>query len=253
MNLIDLNGRVGLITGGASGMGFATARRFLESGASVEIWGRDESRLEAASRALAQYGRITPRQVDITDCDGVNAAAEQSRAAHGHVDILVNCAGATPGLGAVTSLTPAIWRENLAINLDSVFYCCSAFLPAMLDRGWGRIINISSMAGKEGNPFQAAYSAAKAGVLAFTKSLAKETATSGVTVNAVAPGLFATPMLDTAEAENPEAVRLALEKIPMKRVGQPEEAAALLTWIASDQCSFTTGFTFDLSGGRATY
>jgi 3-oxoacyl-[acyl-carrier protein] reductase len=145
------------------------------------------------------------------------------------------------------------WRENFAVNLDGIFFTCRAFVPGMVSRGWGRVINIGSQAGKEGNPYQIAYSTAKAGVVGFTKSLAKELATTGVLVNGVSPTLFETPLLAWARRENPQAMQAALEKIPMRRIGQPQEAAAMITWIASDQCTFTTGFTFDCTGGRSTY
>lgn len=249
MNRIDLAGRNAVVTGGASGIGFAIARRLLESGARVEIWGRDVDKLASAVARLASLGTVTHRRVDVTDFANVRNA----RDALGPVDILVNCAGASPALGLMADMTYEDWHHLVSANLHSVFYCCKAFLPSMIEAGWGRIINVSSMAGKEGNPFQSAYSAAKGGVLAFTKSVAKEVATTGVTVNAIAPALFDTPLVEVAKSEHPEAIGLAFEKIPMKRLGMPAEAAALVAWIASDECSFTTGFTFDLSGGRATY
>ncbi|MES2482284.1 MAG: SDR family NAD(P)-dependent oxidoreductase [Pseudomonadota bacterium] len=253
MNTIDLSGRTAIITGGGSGIGLATARQMLLSGARIELWGRDADRLVAAAKELGAPERVSTQSVNVGDPAAVQAAAADSLRRLGAVDILVNNAGVTPGMLPMAEVTLEDWRENMAVNLDGVFFTCRAFVPGMVSRGWGRVINLSSMAGKEGNPFQSAYSAAKAGVIGFTKSLAKEVGTSGVTVNAVAPTLFETPLLAWARRENPQAMQIALEKIPMRRIGKPEEAAALITWIASDQCAFTTGFTFDLSGGRATY
>lgn len=253
MNTIDLTGRTAVITGGGSGIGLATAAQMLRSGARVELWGRDLDRLNSAASELNAPGRVSVASVDVGNAVAVQQAAEDAMHRLGAVDILVNNAGITPGICPMAEVSLEAWRENMAVNLDAVFFTCRAFVPAMVSRRWGRVINVSSMAAKEGNPFQTAYSAAKAGVIAFTKSLAKEIGTTDVTVNAVAPTLFQTPLLDWARRENPRAMQVALEKIPMQRIGRPEEAAALITWVASDQCSFTTGFTFDLSGGRATY
>ncbi len=253
MNKIDLAGRSAVITGGGSGIGLASARRFLASGAEVELWGRDGAKLEEAARGLADVGRVTWRAVDVSDHDRVAEAAAAAQAALGHVDILFNNAGVSLEVCPMIEMSLDAWHQNIAINLHGVFYACRAFAPAMIARGWGRIINVSSMAGKDGNAQQSAYSAAKGGVIAFTKSLGKELATTGVTVNAIAPTLFETPLAMSTMARAPAAMQAVIEKIPMKRMGRSEEAAAMAAWLASDDCSFTTGFTFDLSGGRSTY
>lgn len=253
MNKIDLAGRTSVITGGGSGIGLASARRFLESGARVELWGRDGDKLREAAASLADQGAVTWRAVDVSDHAAVQHAAEAAQRELGQVDILFNNAGVALEVCPMIDMSLDAWHQNIAINLNGVFYACRAFVPAMIQRGWGRVINVSSMAGKDGNPNQSAYSAAKGGVIAFTKSLGKELATSGVTVNAIAPTLFETPLAMATMANAPAAMQAVIEKIPMHRMGRAEEAAAMAAWLASDDCSFTTGFTFDLSGGRATY
>jgi 2-dehydro-3-deoxy-L-rhamnonate dehydrogenase (NAD+) len=252
MNQIDLGGRVAVVTGGGSGIGYASAERFLRSGARVEIWGRNAAKLEQARATLGQLGPTTSQVVDVAQWDEVQRASKHTLAQYGKVDILFNCAGITE-TGPALDMPIQTWQESIAVNLNGVFYCCRAFGPGMVSNGYGRIINASSMAGKDGNASQAAYSAAKAGVIAFTKSLAKELVANGVIVNAIAPTLFDTPLAQATMAGAPQAMKIAFDKIPMRRMGRPEEAAAMVAWLASEDCSFTTGFTFDLSGGRATY
>jgi 2-dehydro-3-deoxy-L-rhamnonate dehydrogenase (NAD+) len=252
-NHIDLSGRVAVVTGGTSGIGFAAAQRLLQSGAVVEIWGRNAERIAAAVKGLSDSGPVRASAVDVSNFEQVSAAAEDAERQHGRVDILLNSAGMLAAAVPVHELSQEAWEDSIATNLSGVFYTCKAFLPGMLSRRCGRIINVASMAGKEGNPFLAAYSATKAGVIGFTKAIAKEFATSGVTANCVVPTLVETPMVETASRQAPENLARTLEKIPMARMGRPEEVAAMIAWLASDECSFTTGFGFDLSGGRATY
>jgi 2-dehydro-3-deoxy-L-rhamnonate dehydrogenase (NAD+) len=253
MNRIDLSERCAIVTGGGSGIGFAAAKRFLQSGATVQLWGRTPEKLDRAVAELAPLGKVDALAVDVGSAESAKNAADAFLARHGKIDILFNCAGIAQPTQALVAMSIQDWRDNIAINLDGVFYCCRAVLPAMMAASYGRIINTASMAGKDGNAFQPAYSAAKAGVIALTKSLGKELATSGVTVNCIVPTLFETPMADSVVSAAPEVMAGILDKIPMKRFGRPEEAAAMVAWLASDECSFTTGFAFDLSGGRATY
>jgi len=250
MNRIDLQDRVAIVTGGAQGIGRAIAERLLRSGASVMLWDRDGGRLASTHDELAALGTVDMHVLELTVEAAVDEAARAALALRGRIDILVNNAGITGGNGPVWDLAPSVWREVIEVNLVAPYLTCRAVVPAMLARGYGRIVNIASIAGKEGNPNASHYSASKAGLIALTKSLAKEVATRGVQVNAVTPAAARTAMFDTMTQAH---IDFMLSKIPMGRLLQVEEAAAMVAWLCSQECSFTTGAVFDLSGGRATY
>ena len=250
MNQIDLQNRVAIVTGGARGIGYAIAERLLASGAKVSLWDVDGAALESAKSELSSAGTVHSATVNLADFDSVSAAAEATVAVMGKLDILVNNAGITGGNAKTWELDPADWRRVMDVNLHGPFYCCHAVVPHLLKNGYGRIVNIASIAGKEGNPNAAHYSASKAAVIALTKSLGKELATSNVSVNAVTPAVIATDILQQMTQSH---IDYMLSKIPMGRFGKNEEAAALVAWLCSEDCSFTTGAVFDLSGGRATY
>lgn len=253
MNSYDLKGKRALVTGGGSGIGFASAQLYLKSGAAIELWGRDRSKLDAARRVLEPHGEIHVASVDVSDGGRVTEASEALLARWGGLDILFNCAGHSTRVAPLAELTDDDWRAAIGINLDSVFYTCRAFVPGMVAQGWGRIINTTSQAGKDGNPFMAGYVAAKAGIIGMTKTLGKELAKTGVLVNAICPTVFDTPLVADTVERAPAAMAASVAKIPMERMGRPEEAAELVAWLSSDACSFNTGVTFDLSGGRAVY
>jgi 2-dehydro-3-deoxy-L-rhamnonate dehydrogenase (NAD+) len=253
MNQIDLQGRVAIITGGAQGVGYACAERFLKSGASVLMWDIDAGALERARGTLGRLGtdgRVGGEVVELTDGASVAAAAARAAAEFGRIDILLNNAGITGGNAATWELDPAVWRRVIEVNLIAPFLTCRAIVPRMIAQGYGRIVNIASVAGKEGNPNASHYSASKAGLIALTKSLAKELATKGVLVNAVAPAAAKTAIFDSM---TPAHIEFMLSKIPMGRFLGVDEAAAMVAWLCSEDCSFSTGAVFDLSGGRATY
>ena len=250
MNAIDLSGRIAVITGGAQGIGFATAQRFLASGASVVLWDMDTARLAQAVAELSAAGPASGETVELTDEASVAAATATTLARHGRIDILVNNAGITGGNAPTWQLSPAVWRQVVEVNLIAPFLTCRAVVPQMIAQGYGRIVNIASVAGKEGNPTASHYSASKAGLIGLTKSLGKELATQGVLVNAVAPAAARTAIFDQMA---PEHINYMLGKIPMGRPVDVAEVAAMVAWLASEDCSFSTGAVFDLSGGRATY
>jgi NAD(P)-dependent dehydrogenase (short-subunit alcohol dehydrogenase family) len=253
MNQIDLNGRVAIVTGGARGIGYAIADRFLQSGADVCLWDVDQARLnesEAQLRAAHPGRQVRSRALDLSDEAAVDAATTEVAKALGHIDILVNNAGITGGNGPTWTLAPEVWRRVIEVNLVAPYLTCRAVVPHMLKGGWGRIVNVASIAGKEGNPNASHYSASKAGLIALTKSLGKELATQGVLVNAITPAAAKTEIFDQMKQEH---IDYMLSRIPMGRFLQVDEAAALVTWLASNDCAFTTGSVFDISGGRATY
>ncbi len=244
------SGRSAVITGGARGIGLAVAQRLAAQGAKVALWDLDGTALEEASASLQGAAGLSTSQLDITDEAAVEAAARETTAAIGTPDILINNAGITGPNQKTWEYSLADWERVIAVDLNAVFLCCRALLPDMLSRGYGRVVNVASVAGKEGNPNAAAYSTAKAGVIGLTKSLGKETAGSGVTVNCVTPAAVETDIFKQMKQEH---IDYMLSKIPMGRFGQVEEVAALVAWLASEECSFSTGAVFDISGGRATY
>ena len=250
MNQIDLKGRVAVITGGAQGIGFAAAERMLTSGADVVLWDIDAGKLAEAGTALSTQGVVSSEAVELTDETSVAHATAATLARHGRIDILVNNAGITGGNGTTWELDPAVWRRVIEVNLIGPYLTSRAVVPHMIERGYGRIVNIASVAGKEGNPNASHYSASKAGLIALTKSLAKEVATKGVLVNAITPAVAKTAMFDQMTQQH---IDYMLGKIPMGRFLEVDEIAALVAWLASEDCSFSTGAVFDITGGRATY
>jgi len=250
MTHIDLNGQFAIVTGGAGGIGYAIAERLLQSGATCMLWDRDAAGLAAAASRLSTRGNVHTAIVNIADPESVAKAAEATFAQAAAVEILVNNAGIAGPSKPMWECTPDEWLEVLQINLFGYFLCCRAIVPHMIAKGYGRIVNVASIAGKEGNPNASHYSAAKAGVIGMTKSLAKEMAEKGVLVNCIAPAVIETAIL---EQITPAHVAYMRTRIPMNRFGRVEEAAALVAWLASRECSFSTGAVYDLSGGRATY
>ena len=246
MNQYDLSGRVAVITGGAQGIGLAVARRMATSGARVAIWDRDAALAEAAAAALGgrAYG------VDVTDGAALLAAAAAVRADLGEIGVLVTSAGIAGNNAKVMDYDPAEWQRILDINLTGTFNACRAVLPQMVAVGYGRIVTVASIAGKEGNPTAGAYSASKGGVIALTKAMGKEHAGQDIAVNCVTPATAKTRILDTL---TPEFIAYMLSRIPRARFLEVEEAASMITFLCSAENSFTTGAVFDLSGGRATY
>lgn len=250
MNQIDLQGRVAVITGGARGIGYAIAERMLRSGATVSLWDIDSARLEQAKEQLNSLGKVSIVTVELTDEESVQSAADKVVTQHGKIDILVNNAGITGGNAPTWELDPEVWRRVIDVNLVGPFLTCRSIVPAMIKNNYGRIINVASIAGKEGNPTASHYSASKAGVICLTKSLGKELATKNVLVNCIAPAAAKTEIFAQMKQEH---IDFMLSKIPMNRFLQVEEAASMVAWLASEECSFTTGAVFDISGGRAVY
>jgi NAD(P)-dependent dehydrogenase (short-subunit alcohol dehydrogenase family) len=250
MNQLDLKRRVAVITGAARGIGYAAARRALQSGAIVSVWDVDGEKLESARQELSVLGTVSAERVELTDAASVLSAAAGTVAKHGTIDILINNAGIAGGNGPTWELDPAVWRRVIEVNLIGCFLTCRAVIPRMLAAGYGRIVNVASVAGKEGNPNASHYSASKAGLIGFTKSLAKELATRNILANCITPAVANTEILAQMKREH---VDYMLSRIPMRRFVEVEEIAALICWLASEDCSFSTGAVFDISGGRATY
>ncbi len=248
MPYFDLNGQTAVVTGAATGIGEAIARRLAGAGATVAVSDVDA---EGAGKVAASIGRgAFPVEIDIADPASVARGVAQVIERTGRIDVWVNNAGVAGKAAPIWEQSDEDWQRVIAINLTGTFYCCRAVIPHMRERGYGRIVNVASVAGKEGNPNMGAYSASKAGVIALTKSIAKEVALEGICVNSVAPAVVKTRILDEL---TPEQIAYMTSKIPMRRTGKPEEIAAVVHFLSSPDCSFVTGQCYDASGGRATY
>ena len=241
------SGRTAIITGGASGLGLEAAKRIAAEGGKVCLWDMNPDTLAAAKQDI---GAVHTVALDVSKPAAVDAAAAESQKALGKIDILINSAGITGATHTVVDYPIDSWLKVMDVNVNGLFYCCRFVVPLMLEKGYGRIVNISSVAGKEGNPNASSYSASKAAVLGFTKSLGKELATKGVIVNAVTPATFESPILKQVPQSHIDYMR---SKIPMDRFGTAGEIAAAVCWLASEECSFTTASALDTSGGRTTY
>ena len=250
MNKIDLNEKVAVITGGAQGIGLAIAERMLDSGASVSLWDRDQKLVEETARSLESRGKAEAVVVDVTDLDSVKSATEKTKTSMGSIDILVCNAGIAGPTVKVWEYPPEEWQQVIDIDLSAVFHCLHTVSPVMIEQNYGRIVNVASVAGKDGNPNAAPYSAAKAGVIALTKSLGKELASYDIAVNCITPAAAKTRIFDQISQQH---IDYMLSKIPRNRFLKVEEAASMVTWLCSAENSFTTGGVFDLSGGRSTY
>jgi NAD(P)-dependent dehydrogenase (short-subunit alcohol dehydrogenase family) len=248
MNQLDFQGRHAVITGGASGLGYAIAQRLIESGGSVTLWDRDEP--AARKAALALGAKANSVAVDVSVHESVQAAMQATLRQATRIDALVNSAGITGPNAKLWDYPVDAWREVMEVNLNGLFHCCREVVPVMREAGYGRIVNIASVAGKDGNPNASAYSASKAAVIALTKSLGKELADTGVRVNCITPAAVKTAMFEQMSEQH---IQFMLSKIPMGRFGTPQEVAAMVGWLCTEECSFSTGAVFDLSGGRATY
>ena len=248
MNQLDFQGRHAVVTGGATGLGYAIAQRLIQSGGSVTLWDRDET---AAKQAVAALGpRASAVAVDVSQHASVSAAVQATLRLAPKVDALVNSAGVTGPNVKLWDYPVDAWEQVMAVNLNGLFLCCREWAPHLRANNYGRIVNIASVAGKDGNPNASAYSASKAAVIALTKSLGKELADTGVRVNCVTPAAVKTAIFDQM---SPEHIAFMLSKIPMGRFGTPDEVAAMVGWLCTEECSFSTGAVFDLSGGRSSY
>ena len=250
MNQIDLKNRKAVITGGAQGIGLAIAERLLDSGASVSLWDRDEYLLKETSDSLSSKGTVQPVAMDVTDLESVSNAAKTTKELLGTIEILVCNAGIAGPTAKIWEYPPEEWQQVIDIDLTGVFNCLHVVSPIMIDQNYGRIVNVASVAGKDGNPNAAPYSAAKAGVIALTKSLGKELAGYDIAVNCITPAAAKTRIFDQISEDH---IQYMLSKIPRNRFLKVEEAASMVAWLCSEENSFTTGGVFDLSGGRSTY
>jgi len=246
--MFRFDGKTGIVTGGARGIGRAIAERLSRDGARIMVADIDESTAQTTASDLGD--QVIAQQMDVTSDSSWNAAVERALSVWDKIDILVNNAGIAGRSATVWDYTVEEWNQVIGIDLTGVFLGCRAVVPRMIEAGYGRIVNISSVAGKEGNPNAAPYSAAKAGVIGLTKSLAKEVATKGILVNAITPAPIETEILKQISQEH---INYMLSRIPMGRIGQPEEVATLVAFLASDEVTFSTGAVFDISGGRTTY
>ena len=248
MNQLDFKGRHAVVTGGATGLGYAIAQRLIASGGTVTLWDRDDAAGQRAAQALGAQTRAVA--VDVAQHGSVQAALQATMNTVPRIDALINSAGITGPNAKVWDYPVQAWSDVFAVNVHGLFHCCREVVPLMRAQGWGRIVNIASVAGKDGNPNASAYSASKAAVIALTKSLGKELADTGVRVNCVTPAAVKTAIFDQMSTEH---IAFMLSKIPMARFGTPQEVAAMVGWLCTEDCSFSTGAVFDLSGGRSTY
>jgi NAD(P)-dependent dehydrogenase (short-subunit alcohol dehydrogenase family) len=248
MNRLDFEGRHAVVTGGATGLGYAIAQRLIASGGSVTLWDRDEAAAQRAAGELGAAASVVP--VEVSKHESVRDAVQATLKLSPRIDALVNSAGITGPNTRLWDYPVDAWQQVMEVNLNGLFLCCRELVPVMRDADYGRIVNIASVAGKDGNPNASAYSASKAGVMALTKSLGKELADTGIRVNCVTPAAVKTAIFDQMSEQH---IQFMLSKIPMGRFGLPEEIAAMVAWLCTEDCSFSTGAVFDLSGGRATY
>lgn len=246
----QFSNRVAVVSGGASGIGLATSHRLVSGGATVSLWDIDEGALGRARAQFPSSAKVLTDRVDVTDAKDVARAADKVSKVCGKLDILVASAGITGPNETAWEYPLEAWNKVLRINLDGVMHCCRAAVPHMLRSGYGRIVNVASIGGKEGNPRASAYAASKGAVIAFTKSLGKELVHTEIRANSICPAVIETDLLKQMD---PEFVKGLLAKIPMGRFGRADEIAAIITWMCSEECSFCTGAVFDASGGRATY
>ena len=249
MNNFDLKNKVAIVTGGAQGFGFAITEKFLTSGAKVLIWDIDEKEANDALKKLNNEN-CSYQKVDVNNFNDIEKKLKQIESSHGKIDIFINNAGITGMNATIADYPTDEWEKVINLNLNAVFYCCKAVVPYMIKQNYGRIVNISSIAGKEGNPNAGAYSTSKAGVIGLTKSLGKELAQKNIAVNCVTPAAAKTRIFDQMTKEH---IDYMLSKIPRNKFAKVEELASLVTWLSSEENSFSTAAVFDLSGGRATY